>query len=101
MQYRRIEYRAAASGWRSRLGLAAAMTLGLGIAGAFVLLSIGIAIVLLPVAAIAVAVGWWRVRRHLAAMTAAMAEQPSQAGSDGRVIETDYVVLGDGARPGR
>ena len=100
MQYRRIEYRAA-SGWRSRLGLAAAMTLGVGIAGAFVLLSIGIAIVLLPVAAIAVGIGWWRLRRHLASMTAAMAEEPPASGSGGRVIETDYVVLGDGARPGR
>jgi membrane protein implicated in regulation of membrane protease activity len=81
-------------GWRGRLGVMLATILGLAAISALVLASVGLFLILLPVAAVAVYVGRWRLRKLMEQeMARQKARQP-------QTIETDYrVVDGEQRRP--
>jgi membrane protein implicated in regulation of membrane protease activity len=94
MRYARIEV--SQMGWARRIGIVVAIALALGLAAAFVVLSVGIAILLLPVIAVVLAIGWWRWRKVEAALRAE--RRHGGAAREGRIIEIEYEVLGDGTQ---
>ena len=89
-RYRQIQF--GRLGWRGRITLAVALTLGVAFVAAIAVLSLAFAVILLPVVALGAIVAGWRLRRP--GRPVAPGERKDGAG---RVIETDYVVIG---RPG-
>jgi hypothetical protein len=78
-------------GWRGKLGVSVATVFGLAAVSALVLASVGLFLVLLPVAAVAVLIGRWRLKKLMEQ------EQASRRTTQPQTIETDYRVI-DGER---
>jgi hypothetical protein len=79
--------------WRGKLGVMLAMVVGLAAVSALILISFGLFLILLPVAAVAVLVGRWRLRKLMEQ------EQARQRATQPQTIEIDYqVVDGDDRR---
>ncbi len=79
-------------GWRNQIGLLLAVALGLAAAIALLVLFFSLAIIILPVAAIALLIGRWRLKRVLNEAQKRWEEQ--QQGRSG-YIETEYSVVDD------
>lgn len=74
-------------GWRGRLGVILATVLGLAAVVALIIASVGLFLILLPVAAVAVLIGRWRLKKLMEQ------EQARQRSAAPRVIETEYTVV--------
>ncbi len=79
-------------GWRGQIGLVLAVALGLAAAAALVILSLGLALILLPIAAIALFIGRWRLRK---ALNEAQKHWEEQQQNRSGYIETEYAVVDD------
>jgi hypothetical protein len=79
-------------GWRGRVGVTLAMVLGLAALSALILASLGLFLVLLPIAAVAVLVGRWRLKKALDQQAA------RQRDGEPQTIEIDYKVIDGGER---
>ena len=79
-------------GWRNQIGLILALALGLAAAIALVVLFFGLAIIILPVAAIALLIGRWRLKKVL---NEAQKRWEEQQQSRSGYIEGDYIVVDD------
>ncbi|HVY21418.1 MAG TPA: hypothetical protein VHA70_15255 [Bauldia sp.] len=78
-------------GWRGKLGVTLAMVLGLAAVSALILASVGLFLVLLPVAAVAVLIGRWRLKKLMEQ------ERTRQRATQPQTIETEYRIV-DGER---
>ncbi len=79
-------------GWRGQLGLVLAVALGLAAAVALVIVSLGLALVLLPVAALALIIGRWRLKKVLNEAQKRWEEQQQNRSG---YIETEFTVVDD------
>jgi hypothetical protein len=73
--------------WRGKLGVTLAVVIGLAAVSALILASVGLFLILLPVAAVAVLIGRWRLRKLMEQ------EQARQRAAQPQTIEIDYQVL--------
>ena len=55
-------------GWRGQLGVVLTLALGLAVAVALLVLFAGLLVIVLPVAAVAVLIGRWRLRKMMDAV---------------------------------
>jgi membrane protein implicated in regulation of membrane protease activity len=79
-------------GWRNQVGLVLALALGLAAAIALIVLFFGLALIILPIAAIALFIGRWRLRKVL---NEAQKRWDEQQRTRSGYIETEYTVVDD------
>jgi hypothetical protein len=73
--------------WRGKIGVTLVTVVGLAAIAALIILSFGLFLILLPVAAVAVLIGRWRLRKLMEQ------EQARQRAAQPQTIEIDYRVV--------
>jgi hypothetical protein len=74
-------------GWRGRLGVTLATVLGLAALVALIIASVGLFLILLPIAAVAVYIGRWRLRKMM------QQDAARRGATQPQTIEIDYKVV--------